>query len=102
MTTTHQLTFSDIPAQSTDTSGQTPDENGTPSPLDLFFEQFNQLITRPADIPRLNDLILQLAVQGKLVPQNPDDEPADRLLERIRAEKARLKPQNKSRKGKKK
>ena len=38
----------------------------------------------------LRKSILQQAIQGKLVPQNPDDEPASVLLERIRAEKARL------------
>ena len=39
---------------------------------------------------QLKKSILQMAVQGQLVPQNPDDEPASVLLERIRAEKERL------------
>ncbi|WP_346770034.1 restriction endonuclease subunit S, partial [Alistipes sp.] len=44
--------------------------------------------------------ILQWAIQGKLVPQDPNDEPASVLLERIRAEKARLVKEKKIKKDK--
>ena len=39
---------------------------------------------------KLRQKILDLAIRGKLVPQDPNDEPASVLLERIRAEKERL------------
>ena len=45
--------------------------------------------------------ILDLAIRGQLVPQNPDDEPASVLLERIRAEKEELIKQGKIKRGKK-
>lgn len=40
-------------------------------------------------VERLRQSILKRAFQGKLVPQDPDDEPAEKLLERIKAEKAK-------------
>ncbi|MDR2408149.1 MAG: restriction endonuclease subunit S [Bacteroidales bacterium] len=49
---------------------------------------------------QLKDSILQMAVQGKLVPQDPNDEPASILLEKIRAEKWRLIKEGKIKKDK--
>ncbi|AXO19643.1 TPA: restriction endonuclease subunit S [Providencia stuartii] len=51
-------------------------------------------------IKKLRELILELAVRGKLVPQDPNDEPASELLKRISAEKAELVKQGKIRKQK--
>lgn len=51
---------------------------------------YDRISDSPDSIPRLRRLVLDLAVRGKLVEQNPDDEPASELLERIAAEKARL------------
>ena len=49
---------------------------------------------------QLKNRILQWAIQGKLVPQDPNDEPASVLLERIREEKARLVKEKKIKKDK--
>ena len=53
------------------------------------------------DTKVLRQKILDLAIHGKLVPQDPNDEPASVLLERIRAEKERLIKEGKIKKGKK-
>ena len=56
----------------------------------MLLSNFNPLATAPGGVARLRELILTLAVQGKLVPQDPKDEPASALLKKIRAEKDRL------------
>jgi type I restriction enzyme S subunit len=53
-------------------------------------DHFDTLFTTEASIEQLKQTILQLAVMGKLVPQDPRDEPASVLLEKIAKEKERL------------
>lgn len=62
-----------------------------------LLRSFDLLAGAPKGAARLRELILSLAVRGKLVPQDPSDEPASVLLERIRVEKARLVREGKSR-----
>ncbi len=57
---------------------------------ETFFEKFEIFADAPNGVQKLREMILQLAVQGKLVPQDPNDEPAAVLLEKIRVEKERL------------
>ena len=56
----------------------------------MLLLNLNLLATAPGGVARLRELILTLAVQGKLVPQDSSDEPASELLKKIRAEKDRL------------
>ena len=56
----------------------------------LLNENFDLLMDAPDSVPRMRELILQLAVMGKLVPQDKNDEPASALLKRIQAEKEKL------------
>lgn len=63
-------------------------------------EHFDTLFTTEQSIDKLKQTILQLAVMGKLVPQDPNDEPAAKLLERIAEEKAQLVKEKKIKKQK--
>lgn len=56
----------------------------------MLLSNLNLLATAPGGVARLRELILTLAVQGKLLAQDPGDEAASVLLEKIRAEKDRL------------
>jgi type I restriction enzyme S subunit len=51
---------------------------------------FDLLLDRPEAVDALEQTILQLAVRGLLIPQDPQDEPASALLKKIRAEKDKL------------
>ena len=70
-------------------------------PLVEQYDKAHSELTRLNDqLPeQLKKSILQEAIQGKLVPQDPTDEPASELLERIRTEKAQLIKEGKMKKG---
>lgn len=77
-----------------------PDAEAVEAAWARVAERMDDLFTDPADVPPLRQTILQLAVRGRLVPQDPRDEPARVLLDRIAAEKARLVKQGKIKKPK--
>ncbi|QQN68409.1 hypothetical protein [Comamonas testosteroni] len=68
--------------------------------LPNFDQLFATTAQAPGGVARLRELILTLAVQGKLVPQDANDEPASELLKKIRAEKDRLIAEGKIKKDK--
>ena len=70
------------------TASATPDELA--SNWQRVAQHFDLLLDRPQAIDALEQTLLQLAVRGLLVPQDPTDEPASVLLQKIRAEKDRL------------
>jgi type I restriction enzyme S subunit len=58
--------------------------------MGTFFENFESFADTPNGIKRLRNLIIQLAVQGKLERQNRNDEPASILLEKVKIDKEKL------------
>lgn len=76
------------------TAAQTPKTNGGRG------RRKNSNGQSPHGIKKLRELILELAVRGKLVPQDPNDQPASILLKKIAKEKARLVKEGKNKKQK--
>ena len=68
--------------------------------VERLLAHYERISDAPDAIDRLRRFILDLAVRGKLVPQDPNDEPASELLKRIEKEKARLVKAGEIRKGK--
>ena len=58
--------------------------------LQLVTENFETIFQTPESMQELRNVILQLAIEGKLVPQDPADEPASELVKRIQAERDKL------------
>lgn len=58
--------------------------------MELLEKHFDTALESPDGIKKLRELILTLAMQGKLVKQDPNDQPASELLKEIQAEKERL------------
>jgi type I restriction enzyme S subunit len=65
--------------------------------MELLERHFDTAFDAPDGIKKLRELILTLAMQGKLVPQDPNDLPASELLKEIEAEKKRLTKEGKIR-----
>jgi len=58
--------------------------------LQPFIEDFSLLVDAPNSVAKLRELILRLAVEGKLIAQDPSDEPVSELLQRINADKKQI------------
>jgi type I restriction enzyme S subunit len=58
--------------------------------MELLEQHFDAAFAAPDGIKKLRELILTLAMQGRLAPQDPNDQPASELLKEIEAEKQRL------------
>lgn len=58
--------------------------------MNILLEKFDTIFDTPVSVKKLQELILDMAVKGKLVPQDPNDESVSVLLEKIKEEKERL------------
>jgi type I restriction enzyme S subunit len=67
-----------------------PDTSAFNKSWNFITKNFSELYSVPENVEELKKAILQLAVMGKLVPQDPKDQPASELLREIEGEKKRL------------
>jgi type I restriction enzyme S subunit len=74
-----------------------PDTSAFNKSWNFITKNFSELYSVPENVEELKKAILQLAVMGKLVPQDPKDQPASELLREIEAEKKRLVQEGKGR-----
>lgn len=96
--TAHQTLVQTLLSALTQAAATQPNDRHCPTDASTPFtqawnrlaEHFDTVFTTEDSIEQLKQTILQLAVMGKLVPQDPNDEPASELLKRIAAEKAEL------------
>ena len=58
--------------------------------INFILNNFDTIFKNETSLETLDKLILDLAIRGKLVEQDPNDEPASELIKRIKAEKQRL------------
>lgn len=79
---------------------QTSDATDFAANWQRLAEHFHTMFTTESSIDTLKQTLLQLAVMGKLVPQDPNDEPASEFVKRIQAEKQRYCVASKTRKQK--
>jgi len=75
-----------------------PDKMVFNTSWNFITKHFSELYSVPENVDELKKAILQLAIIGKLVPQNPKDQPASELLKEIEADKNHLMKQGKIRK----
>jgi len=69
--------------------------------MSIYIDEFEKVYNASVSIQGLRDKVLQLAIEGKLVEQDPNDEPANVLIERIKVERDKLVKEKKIKKPKK-
>lgn len=68
--------------------------------LQFIINNFETIFQTPESLQELRNIVLQLAIEGKLVPQDPNDEPASKLIKKIKIEKDKLVKEGKIKKEK--